>query len=100
MLTYWGQGAHLLRHPEDASAAFWKSVPQPMFWPMFVAAILASTVASQVCARRYVLAQFCAVQPTQRVQRECALQLTQLAAQSESKKSAPPHVSYGEVTST
>eukprot|EP00879_Flechtneria_rotunda_P016144 GHRR01016888.1.p1 GENE.GHRR01016888.1~~GHRR01016888.1.p1 ORF type:complete len:883 (+),score=297.21 GHRR01016888.1:1137-3785(+) len=47
MLTYWGQGAYLLHHPEHVHDTFWKSVPDAMFWPMFVVAILASIVASQ-----------------------------------------------------
>lgn len=47
MLTYWGQGAYLLAHPEHAREAFWKSVPDRLFWPFFVVAILASVVASQ-----------------------------------------------------
>lgn len=47
MLTYFGQGAHLLVRPEDYKDVFWRSVPRPIFWPVFVAAILASVVASQ-----------------------------------------------------
>jgi K+ transporter len=47
MVTYWGQGSYLLRHPEHADDVFWKALPAGMFWPMFVAAILASVVASQ-----------------------------------------------------
>jgi KUP system potassium uptake protein len=47
LLTYWGQGAHLLAHPTDASKVFWKAMPHRMFWPMFISAVLASTVASQ-----------------------------------------------------
>jgi KUP system potassium uptake protein len=47
MLTYWGQGAHLLNRPWDADKVFWKAMPHRMFWPMFGSAVLASTVASQ-----------------------------------------------------
>jgi hypothetical protein len=47
MLTYWGQGAHLLNRPWDAQKVFWKAMPHQMFWPMFISAVLASTVASQ-----------------------------------------------------
>jgi KUP system potassium uptake protein len=47
MLTYWGQGAHLLNFPWDANKVFWKAMPHHMFWPMFGSAVLASTVASQ-----------------------------------------------------
>eukprot|EP00775_Hariotina_reticulata_P013255 gene13255-13385_t len=39
-------GSYLLHHPEDADDAFWKAVPSGMFWPMFVAAILASALIS------------------------------------------------------
>jgi KUP system potassium uptake protein len=47
MLTYFGQGAFLLQHPDKAYRTFWEAMPPQMFWLMFVAAILASIVASQ-----------------------------------------------------
>jgi KUP system potassium uptake protein len=47
MITYWGQGAHLLNHPADAQKVFWRALPRHMFWPMFISAVLAAIVASQ-----------------------------------------------------
>lgn len=47
ILTYLGQGAYLLKHPEDSRVAFWASIPNPVFWPMLVLATLAAIVASQ-----------------------------------------------------
>ncbi|XP_042487389.1 potassium transporter 5-like isoform X2 [Macadamia integrifolia] len=47
ILAYVGQAAYLRKHPLDASAAFYKSVPKPIYWPMFVVAVLAAIVASQ-----------------------------------------------------
>ncbi|KAH7442963.1 hypothetical protein KP509_02G010200 [Ceratopteris richardii] len=47
ILQYAGQTAHLINHPRDHGNAFYASVPEPVFWPMFVIATLASVVASQ-----------------------------------------------------
>lgn len=47
ILTYGGQAAYLIKHPNDLSTAFYSSVPQPVFWPMFIVATLAAVVASQ-----------------------------------------------------
>jgi K+ transporter len=47
VLTYLGQGAYLLVNPDQVSNLFWACLPRPVFWPMFVAALLASIVASQ-----------------------------------------------------
>ncbi|PPD67972.1 hypothetical protein GOBAR_DD35148 [Gossypium barbadense] len=47
ILAYTGQSAYLRQHPDSASDAFFKSVPGPMYWPMFVVSILASVIASQ-----------------------------------------------------
>jgi KUP system potassium uptake protein len=46
-ITYIGQAAYLWDHPQDFHATFYKSVPSPVFWPMFVIATLATIVASQ-----------------------------------------------------
>ena len=32
MMAYLGQGAHLIKYPEDAPTAFWSSVPDLWFW--------------------------------------------------------------------
>jgi len=37
----------LIAHPGDHKNAFFKSIPQPVYWPVFVVATLAAIVASQ-----------------------------------------------------
>jgi KUP system potassium uptake protein len=46
-LTYAGQTAYLINNVNDYSDGFYKFVPGPVYWPMFVIATLASIVASQ-----------------------------------------------------
>nr|KAK2636968.1 hypothetical protein Ddye_031760 [Dipteronia dyeriana] len=47
VLCYFGQAAVLHHHPEYVKDAFYKSTPGPLYWPMFVVAVLASIIASQ-----------------------------------------------------
>lgn len=47
MLTYAGQTAYLIKHPQDHSQGFFKMIPKTVFWPMFVVSTLAAIVASQ-----------------------------------------------------
>ncbi|TVU09760.1 hypothetical protein EJB05_43255, partial [Eragrostis curvula] len=47
ILTYAGQTAYLINNVNDFSDGFYKFVPRPVYWPMFVIATLASIVASQ-----------------------------------------------------
>ncbi len=47
MLNYFGQGAALLRHPEQAGIAFFAVVPQWAHLPMLILATLAAIIASQ-----------------------------------------------------
>ncbi|PKU72596.1 probable potassium transporter 17 isoform X1 [Dendrobium catenatum] len=47
VLTYAGQTAYLIKHPDDHNDGFYKFVPHPVYWPMFVIATLAAIVASQ-----------------------------------------------------
>ncbi|KAL4196011.1 hypothetical protein AMTRI_Chr04g181230 [Amborella trichopoda] len=47
VLTYAGQTAYLIINPNDHSDGFYKFVPKPIYWPMFVVSTLAATVASQ-----------------------------------------------------
>ncbi|KAF4352466.1 hypothetical protein F8388_012167, partial [Cannabis sativa] len=47
ILAYAGQSAFLRKHPDLVSDIFYKSIPGPMYWPMFVVAILAAIIASQ-----------------------------------------------------
>ncbi|KAF9605755.1 hypothetical protein IFM89_018151, partial [Coptis chinensis] len=47
VLVYVGQASYLRKHNLDAGAAFYKSIPGPLYWPMFVVAVLATIIASQ-----------------------------------------------------
>ncbi|XP_078442060.1 high affinity K+ transporter 5 [Wolffia australiana] len=46
-LAYIGQGAYLTKFPENVSDTFYKSIPTPLYWPAFVAAVAAAIIASQ-----------------------------------------------------
>lgn len=48
IITYLGQAAFLMVNPDSYSTTFYASIPSPVFWPMFVVAVLAAIVASQV----------------------------------------------------
>ncbi|CAN1852802.1 Putative potassium transporter 12 [Linum perenne] len=47
LLAYLGQAAFLMKHPESASRVFYDSVPESLFWPVFIIATLAAMIASQ-----------------------------------------------------
>ena len=47
ILAYAGEAAFLIKNPDKISTTFYSSVPEPIFWPMFVVATLAAIVASQ-----------------------------------------------------
>ncbi|KAK3223287.1 hypothetical protein Dsin_010312 [Dipteronia sinensis] len=47
LLAYMGQAAYLMKHPESSSRIFYDSVPESLFWPVFVIATLAAMIASQ-----------------------------------------------------
>ncbi|KAK9823651.1 hypothetical protein WJX72_004427 [[Myrmecia] bisecta] len=47
LLTYLGQAAYLIKHPQDAPLAYFRALPGWTFWPMLVIATLAAIVASQ-----------------------------------------------------
>ncbi|VFQ59455.1 unnamed protein product [Cuscuta campestris] len=47
LLAYFGQAAYLMKHPNSASTIFYSSVPDGIFWPIFVIATLAAIIASQ-----------------------------------------------------
>lgn len=47
ILTYAGESAYLIAHPGDHKNAFFKSLPKPVYWPVFVVATAAAIVASQ-----------------------------------------------------
>ncbi|TKY58627.1 putative potassium transporter 12 [Spatholobus suberectus] len=47
LLAYMGQAAYLTNNPSSYSSVFYKSVPESLFWPVFVIATLAAMIASQ-----------------------------------------------------
>jgi KUP system potassium uptake protein len=47
VITYLGQAAYLMINPDNYSTVFYSCIPTPVYWPMFVIAVLAAIVASQ-----------------------------------------------------
>ncbi|XP_044492982.1 putative potassium transporter 12 isoform X1 [Mangifera indica] len=47
LLAYMGQAAYLMKYPVSAERIFYDSVPDSLFWPVFVIATLAAMIASQ-----------------------------------------------------
>ncbi|GMI70594.1 ARABIDOPSIS THALIANA HIGH AFFINITY K+ TRANSPORTER 5, high affinity K+ transporter 5 [Hibiscus trionum] len=47
LVVYCGQAAYLTKHPDHVSDTFYKSIPDPLYWPTFVVAVAASIIASQ-----------------------------------------------------
>lgn len=47
MLTYTGQASYLRLHKDEVTNAFYNSIPGPLYWPMFVIAVLSAIIASQ-----------------------------------------------------
>ncbi|CAA7394174.1 unnamed protein product [Spirodela intermedia] len=47
VLAYMGEAAYLTKHKEDLRRSFYKSIPEPIFWPVFIIATLATAVGSQ-----------------------------------------------------
>ncbi|KAG6645532.1 potassium transporter 5-like [Carya illinoinensis] len=47
VFAYFGQASYLRQHSQDASNAFYSSVPKSIYWPMFVVAVMAAIIASQ-----------------------------------------------------
>ncbi|KAK8975219.1 hypothetical protein V6N11_058264 [Hibiscus sabdariffa] len=47
IMAYTGQAAFLRKHKEFVSDTFFKSIPGPLYWPMFVVAVAAAIIASQ-----------------------------------------------------
>ncbi|XP_059446908.1 potassium transporter 5-like [Corylus avellana] len=47
LATYSGQAAYLTKFPQNVSDTFYKSVPDPIYWPTFVIAVAATIIASQ-----------------------------------------------------
>ncbi|XP_043710558.1 potassium transporter 5-like [Telopea speciosissima] len=47
VLAYTGQASYLRKHNDDVLDTFYKSIPDSLYWPMFVVAVMASIIASQ-----------------------------------------------------
>ncbi|XP_048549559.1 potassium transporter 23 [Triticum urartu] len=47
LIAYMGQAAYLMKHPLAVERIFYDSVPEVLFWPVFVIATLAAMIASQ-----------------------------------------------------
>jgi KUP system potassium uptake protein len=47
VIGYIGQAAYLSKHLDEVEHAYFRSVPGPVFWPVFIIATLASIVGSQ-----------------------------------------------------
>ncbi|KAI7751104.1 hypothetical protein M8C21_020509 [Ambrosia artemisiifolia] len=47
LLAYSGQAAYLMNNKDHVSDAFYRSIPDGIYWPMFIIATLAAIVASQ-----------------------------------------------------
>jgi KUP system potassium uptake protein len=47
VLNYWGQGAFLLKHPEDIESVFFRMSPDSLRLPVVILATLATIIASQ-----------------------------------------------------
>ncbi|PON79261.1 Potassium transporter [Parasponia andersonii] len=47
ILAYTGQASFLRKHNNLVANTFYKSISQPLYWPMFVMAVLAAIIASQ-----------------------------------------------------
>ncbi|KAL9247180.1 hypothetical protein vseg_020638 [Gypsophila vaccaria] len=47
MITYSGQASFLRLHEDDIADTFYKAIPGPLYWPVFVIAVLAAIIASQ-----------------------------------------------------
>ncbi|KAF9604480.1 hypothetical protein IFM89_006802 [Coptis chinensis] len=47
LLAYAGQASYLRKNNEDVSSTFYKSIPDRIYWPMFVVAVMAAIIASQ-----------------------------------------------------
>ncbi|KAL6517663.1 Potassium transporter 5 [Orobanche minor] len=47
ILTYIGQAAYLMKFPENVGNTFYDSVPDTIYWPTFIIAVVAAIIASQ-----------------------------------------------------
>ncbi|KAA8533128.1 hypothetical protein F0562_033339 [Nyssa sinensis] len=47
LLAYMGQAAYLMKYPNSSKRVFYDSIPEGLFWPVFVIATIAAVIASQ-----------------------------------------------------
>ncbi|KAH7857336.1 hypothetical protein Vadar_011443 [Vaccinium darrowii] len=47
LLAYMGQAAYLMKNPSSVERVFYDSIPDGLFWPIFVIATIAAIIASQ-----------------------------------------------------
>ncbi|KAJ0082762.1 hypothetical protein Patl1_11759 [Pistacia atlantica] len=47
IIAYMGEAAYYTKHTEDLERSFFKTIPEVVFWPVFVVATLATVVGSQ-----------------------------------------------------
>ncbi|KAK2634735.1 hypothetical protein Ddye_029527 [Dipteronia dyeriana] len=47
LAAYGGQTAYLVKNPDQVGDTFYASIPDPLYWPTFVVAVLAAIIASQ-----------------------------------------------------
>ncbi|XP_054800557.1 potassium transporter 11-like isoform X2 [Prosopis cineraria] len=62
LLAYSGQAAYLMNHLDHSPDAFYKSIPERIYWPVFIVATAAAIVASQatISATYSIIKQACA----------------------------------------
>ncbi|KAK3206570.1 hypothetical protein Dsin_020616 [Dipteronia sinensis] len=63
ILAYMGEAAYLSKHHEDIQRSFYKAIPEPVFWPVFIVATFAAIVGSQavISATFSIISQCCAL---------------------------------------
>ncbi|XP_031271892.1 potassium transporter 1 isoform X2 [Pistacia vera] len=63
ILAYMGEAAFLSKHHEDIQRSFYKAIPEPVFWPVFIVATFAAIVGSQavISATFSIVSQCCAL---------------------------------------
>ncbi|KAJ0526147.1 putative potassium transporter [Helianthus annuus] len=63
LLAYCGQAAYLMNNKEQVYDAFYRSIPESIYWPMYIVATLAAIVASQasISATFSIINQACAL---------------------------------------
>ncbi|CAL5424609.1 unnamed protein product [Camellia sinensis] len=63
VLAYLGEAAFLSKHHEDIQRSFYKAIPEPIFWPVFVVATFAAVIGSQavISATFSIISQCCAL---------------------------------------